>query len=97
MVPIVIFRPAAEEEMREAYAWYEERETGLGSDFIRTVEACLELARRYPEIFPAVHREIRMAVVRRFPYSIFYLPTAEAIIVLSVFHASREPLRWMRP
>jgi plasmid stabilization system protein ParE len=34
--------------------------------------------------------------MRRFPYSIFYVPADETIVVLSVFHASRKPKRWMR-
>ena len=47
----------------------------------------VRLFRRHPEIFPVAHKDIRQAVVRRFPYSIFYLPTKQKIIVLSVFHA----------
>ena len=95
MLPI-IFRPGAQAEMREAYAWYEEREPGLGSDFMRCVDACVQLIRRHPEIFPVTHKNIHQGVVRRFPFSIFYIPTKEKIIVLSVFHSSRDPKRWTR-
>jgi plasmid stabilization system protein ParE len=89
-------RPGAVAEMQEAYRWYEECQPGLGSDFTRCVEACLELIRRHPEIFPAVHRDIRQGLIRRFPYSIYYLPTKDSIIVLSIFHVSREPTKWRR-
>jgi toxin ParE1/3/4 len=95
MLPI-IFRPGAQAEMREAYAWYEEREPGLGSDFMRCIDACLQLIRRHPEIFPATHKNIRQGVVRRFPCSIFYISAKEKIVVLSIFHSLREPKRWQR-
>ena len=52
MKPEVIFRPAAELELREAYDWYEERELGLGAEFRRCVDACVQLIRRQPKIFP---------------------------------------------
>jgi hypothetical protein len=58
MQPLVSFRPGAKAELMEAYNWYEEREIGLGSDFMRCIDACLQLIRRHPEIFPVVHREI---------------------------------------
>lgn len=93
----VIYRPAAEFELQEAYNWYEEREPGLGSEFMRCVDGCIQLIRRHPEIFPVAHKNIRQAVVRRFPYSIFYFPAAETIVVISVYHASRRPRRWERP
>ena len=69
----VIFRPAAESELQEGHHWYEEREAGLGLEFMRCVDACLQLIHRHPEIFPFAHKNVRQAVVRRFPYSIFYL------------------------
>ncbi len=94
---LIILRPAAELEMQDAYNWYEERQEGLGSEFMRCAENCIELIRRHPEIFPVAHRTIRQGVIRRFPYSIFYIPEDRAIIVLSVFHASRQPKRWERP
>jgi hypothetical protein len=31
----VIFKPAAVAEMEQAHAWYEQREAGLGDEFLR--------------------------------------------------------------
>jgi len=49
-LPTVIFRPGAEAELRDAYAWYEARESGLGSEFMRAVDASLQLVRHHPQI-----------------------------------------------
>lgn len=34
----VIYHLVAAEELREAFAWYEMRERGLGSEFIRCID-----------------------------------------------------------
>jgi len=92
----VIVRPAAEAELQEAHAWYEERESGLGVEFVRCINDCVQSIRRHPEMYPPVHKEIRQGVVRRFPYSVFYFTDGDAIIVTAVFHAKRNPRIWQR-
>jgi hypothetical protein len=34
--------------------------------------------------------------VRRFPYSVFFLPEPLRLVVFAVFHARRNPLVWQR-
>ena len=96
MTARVIFRPAAEADLQEAYDWYEQREPGLGVEFIRCVDRCLQSIRRHPELYPEVHKNVRQGLVRRFPYSVFYFVGGDTIIVTSVFHAKRDPRIWQR-
>jgi plasmid stabilization system protein ParE len=49
----------------------------------------------HPEMYPAVHKNVRQAVVGRFPYCVMYL-TGDAITVVAVFHAARDPKIWKR-
>ena len=90
----VLFRPEAEDELVEAIDWYEVRSRGLGADLLRCIDACVERIIRQPESYPVVHRETRMAIVRRFPYLILYRITDEGISVIAVFHAKRDPKIW---
>jgi plasmid stabilization system protein ParE len=90
----LIIRPEAEAELVEAIDWYEVRSPGLGCDFLRCVDACLERILRNPDGFPLVHRSTRMAVVRRFPYLVLYRTMENAISVIAVFHAKRNPRIW---
>ncbi len=69
----ILFRSVAEQELREAYRWYEDQRTGLGEDFLLCVEAAVAKARRSPELYPEVHKNVRRVLVRRFPYGIFYV------------------------
>ncbi len=44
----IIIRPEAAREVQDAFDWYEERDEGLGAEFLRAVEACLSAIRRNP-------------------------------------------------
>ena len=90
----VVFTPQASKDVAEAYAWYEEREPGLGEEYVRSVEACLEMLTRHPHMFPPVIDSFRRALIRRFPYEIFYETSTEGLVVYSVFHCSQDPNKW---
>lgn len=90
----IIIRSGAEGEMMEAYDWYEARVPGLGSEYLLAVDATLHAIARTPEQYPVVHKSIRRALTRRFPYEVFFLDEVERIVVLAVFHAKREPAVW---
>jgi plasmid stabilization system protein ParE len=91
----LVIRPAAESELTEAYRWYEAQRQGLGLEFLFSVEAALAFILRTPELHPLVHKQLRRALIRRFPFGIFYVVDEDAIHVLAVFHGKRNPKRWM--
>jgi hypothetical protein len=47
------FVRSAEPELLEIRDWYEDRKSGLGSEFLQEVSSCLELVEEDPERFPA--------------------------------------------
>lgn len=96
MIERVVFTPEAAGDVVESYKWYEEREPGLGEDFLRCVEACVQMIQRHPLIFPVAIDEFRRALIRRFPYEIFYEPTNNHITIYSVFHCSQNPEKWQK-
>jgi plasmid stabilization system protein ParE len=89
-----IIRPEAESEMTDAYDWHEDRVSGLGSEFLLCVDAVFGAIQRNPQQFPLVHKIVRRAITRRFPYEVFFVEDNERIVVLSVFHAKRNPKSW---
>lgn len=90
----VSFHRAAQAEFDEAVAWYETQRTGLGRDFIGEIERSIALIAQNPERYPVVYRNIRRNIIRRFPYSLLYRVEPQRIILLAVFHASRDPAIW---
>jgi toxin ParE1/3/4 len=92
----IIVRPEAAREVQEAFDWYEEKSEGLGLEFLRAADACVAGIRRNPLASPAMYQDIRRALLRRFPYALFYIVKEEQVIVLACFHVKRDPIDWMR-
>ena len=90
----VLLRPEAEVDIQEAYRWYELQAKGLGEEFIRTLDACFSVLQRSPGAFAPVHGNVRRALLRRFPYCIFYLVESDRVIILGCFHVRRNPRQW---
>ncbi len=96
MTPGFIVRPAAEDDIAEAALWYESRSIGLGAEFLRAVDVCFAEIRRNPEGFPQIYKTARRALLRRFPYSAYFVSTASLIRVIACMHVKRDPRRWQR-
>lgn len=62
--------PEAEEDLTEAFEWYEGRRRGLGHDFLLQVDAGLRLIERDPRIFATLYKGVRCHLIRRFPQNI---------------------------
>lgn len=86
--------PQARQDVADAFAWYQRQNPGLGLDFVRCLEATLHSIQRRPLMYPAVLGEYHRALVRRFPYAIFYDIEPERIVVHAVFHCSQDPDKW---
>ena len=90
----LIFIPEAHTDIAEAYLWYEEQSLGLGMDFLRCLKASFTSIQRNPLIYQIVHEHYRRAMVRRFPYSIFFEDNETQSVVYAVFHCSQNPDKW---
>jgi plasmid stabilization system protein ParE len=92
------FNAEAENEFRDAYLWYENRQKGLGEKFISCVEACLQTISIHPEFFAIRKRDYREAPVKIFPYLIVYqvLKEEKLIHISAVYHGKRHPAKKFR-
>jgi len=95
VTPRLIVRSDAEADLIIASEWYETRSPGLGTEFLRAVDVCFALIRRHTSAFQQIEGMVRRARLRRFPSSVYYVPTT-AIAVLAVLHARRDPREWQR-
>ena len=90
----VHFRVEAESDLEDAAIWYESQGEGLGLEFLEEIQNVSDLIADNPEMFPVVYKKIRRALIRRFPFGVFYRIERDVIIVLAVIHGSRDPSRW---
>ena len=91
MTAVLVFKPLAEAEIAEAFAWYAQPEIDKGRDFIADLERVERFIRMNPSLYPRVEGDIHRANLRRFPYSLFYVVDGETVTVLSCFHQHRDP------
>ena len=91
--PLTI-RAEAAADIRNAYDWYQSQQPGLGLEFFIEVEIVFDRLRQFPEVHPIVYRDTRQALLRRFPYVVYYLFEQGRVEILAVFHASRDPETW---
>ncbi|MBI4305299.1 MAG: type II toxin-antitoxin system RelE/ParE family toxin [Chloroflexi bacterium] len=93
----VVVRPAAAADILEAHEWYEKQSAGLGEQLLVALTDTLARIVEHPEAFPVLYRSTRRALVpHRFPYGIFYRLVDDAIVVVAIMHASRDPSAWRR-
>jgi plasmid stabilization system protein ParE len=94
MIRPLIVNPEAEADLAEANAWYDERSPGLGDDFLLCVEEVIERIRRTPGLYGQVFQDLRLALVRRFPYAVVDREDDDQITVVAVYHTRRDPRGW---
>ena len=88
------FRPRAKLDLDDAYAWYEAQHPGLGDSFLAEVETALEGIREHPESFAQIERNARRALLRRFPYGVYFVVEDAKVVVFAVYHFKRDPSGW---
>lgn len=54
----------------------------------------MEAVSQHPQMYPAVHRGARRALLPRFPYAVFYVLGQDGAAVIGVLHAARDPTVW---
>lgn len=91
MTAKVTLRPRAQTDIIEARKWYEERRPGLGREFLDDVQRVLAAVAQRPAQYPEVYRDVRRALVRQFPYGVFYVVREGQVFVIACFHAKRDP------
>ena len=92
----VVFTQAPRAELIDAQDWYEDEAPGLGRRFRAEVNAALERMSAHPLQFPALFKNVRRALLRRFPYMLFFVIEDDTLLVIACFHASRDPRRWQQ-
>jgi plasmid stabilization system protein ParE len=90
----VVVRPQAEAELLAARDWYDTQRAGLGQEFVDEVGKTMQAVATRPLSFPKVHGEMRRAILRRFPYGVFFRTTTDEIVILGVIHGRRHPRQW---
>ena len=88
------FHEAADAELSEAVAYYDDKAAGLGDRFLAEVKAATRSIERYPEIAPIIEDGVRAKLLVQFPYSLLYVVEEHELYIVAVAHQSKRPVYW---
>ena len=91
----VKFLTLAQQEVDDAFVWFDARDEGKGVDFLDELDRVVRLVKTYLLASVEIEPEIRRCLFARFPYSPIYGIEDKTIVVIAVAHARRSPRYWV--
>jgi hypothetical protein len=91
MAARVFYKAAADAEISDVFRDYEAERAGLGVEFLDELHRIEGHLRLNPALYQSVDGEMRRAVLRRFPYGLFYVIDDGQVSVLACLHLHRKP------
>lgn len=84
----------AEVDIDKSYDFYFQESLKVANTFFKQINLSFENIKHNPESFPIAHKDVRKFVVKKFPFVIYYRITDALILVVAIFHTSRNPEIW---
>lgn len=93
-----IIKDEAIKELSEAIVWYENQQEGLGISFREKFHIKLNQVCANPFHYKNTYKEYHEALTDTFPFQIVYAISEKEhlIVIVAVFHTSRNPKRKFR-
>lgn len=86
------YHPAVAGELEEIRDWYQEQSPGLGKDLVDEFERHVLFIAAMPGRWMILKEDVRRALMKRFPYVIYFrIVEGDAIRVTVVKHERRHP------
>jgi plasmid stabilization system protein ParE len=92
----VVLAPRAEDDIAEAFQWYQERNATAADAFRSEVFDAIDRLADTPLSWPADDDGNRKRMLRRFPYSVWFEVLESTVTVLAVAHHRRRPGYWRK-
>jgi plasmid stabilization system protein ParE len=90
----LVVHPQSDLDIQAAAVWYEDQRSGLAARFLDELDLVFHRIKGNPRQFPRVEGDVHRALLRHFPYGVYFLVASEDINVLAVLHLHREPDMW---
>lgn len=85
---------AAEDDMRKAFLWYEDKKEDLGDTFKNYVDEAVDSIQSNPLKTQTRYEDTRVFFIKKFPYGIHFQVNDSVILIVAVFHTSQDPEMW---
>jgi hypothetical protein len=88
----VIILSDAEQDIQNAFLWYEIQQFGLGKSFYKTLDHSVLFISNNPLSCGVIYKNVRRFVIKKFPFGVYYKvnPQKNEIQIIGVFHFKRS-------
>jgi plasmid stabilization system protein ParE len=95
---VVLLLDEAENELDEAFIWYESQKIGLGIEFVDSLNKAFEFLKKHPEASAKKKKSVYRYVMSRFPFGIYYILDKKLfqVQVIAILHFKRKPGIWRK-
>jgi plasmid stabilization system protein ParE len=93
-MPTTAYLPEARDDIDAAYVHFESRQPGLGDRFVDELKRVVGLIESNPHLYGVVFDRVRAAMLRRFPYVIYYQEQTGQLLIVAVRHGHDNPAVW---
>jgi plasmid stabilization system protein ParE len=89
----LVVRDKAIVEIKDSYTWYELQVIGLGEQFLNILQFYFDKILENHNQFKTTYKKFKEVYIQDFPFIIIYTldEIKSTIIVIAVFHTSRNP------
>jgi plasmid stabilization system protein ParE len=88
------YHPLVADDLTTAVSYYDDISVDLGNRFRTSVRDLIATITDRPDSYGRIHKQLRVAMVNRFPYVILFEHEVESITILGVFHAASDRKGW---
>jgi len=96
-----VFSPGAEADISSAVRWYQRTDPNQAFRFMVDIHATRRRIERFPYQFPVVEvtkyiiDPVRRALLKHFPYSMYFRLKVDHVSVIAVVHQRRNHTVWV--
>ena len=83
--------PKAEEDLYEALEYYSQIDINLKEKFIYYLDLTFEKILKFPNLYQYETKTAQKVLMDKFPYIVIYEQYQDIIMILAIFHTSRNP------
>jgi plasmid stabilization system protein ParE len=92
----VSFKEEARQDIARAFEWYDSQKVGLGDRFLTELNQIINQIGINPHLFQIRRKNIRLGLLKHFPYLVVYEAEENQIIIYKIIHAHRNPQKRFR-
>jgi len=84
----------AKADIRSIHRWYRRIDRDLAHRFSLESRITVRRIAQFPYQFPLVNETVRQALLKRFPYAMYYRLYSKLVFIIAVVHQRRSDAIW---